>query len=56
MLFYYSLADEAMKNNDHNTVLIRAALDNTAIRRLKIEETKKMKRVKDKFEIFMVLF
>ena len=51
LLFYYSLADEAMKNNDHNTaVLIRAALDNTAIRRLKIKETKKMKRIKDKFE------
>ena len=51
LLFYYSLADQAMKNNDHNTaVLIRAALDNTAIRRLKIKETKKMKRIKEKFE------
>ena len=51
LMFYYSLADEAMKHNDHNTaVLIRAALDNTAIRRLKTKETKKMKRVKDKFE------
>ncbi len=51
LLFYYSLAEEAMKYNDHNTaVLLRAALDNTAIRRLKIKETKKMKRVKDKFE------
>lgn len=51
LIFYYSLAEEAMKHNDHNTaVLIRAALDNTAIRRLKIKETKKMKRVKDKFE------
>ncbi len=51
LIFYYSLAEEAMKHNDHNTaVLIRAALDNTAIRRLKTKETKKMKRVKDKFE------
>lgn len=51
LIFYYSLAEEAMKYNDHNTaVLIRAALDNTAIRRLKTKETKKMKRVKDKFE------
>lgn len=51
LLFYYSLADEAMKNNDHNTsVLIRAALDNTAIRRLKIKQTKKMKRINEKFE------
>ena len=39
-----------MKYNDHNTaVLIRAALDNTAIRRLKTKN-KKMKRAKDKFE------
>ena len=51
LLFYYSLADEAMKHNDHNTsVLIRAALDNTAIRRLKIKQTKKMKRINEKFE------
>jgi hypothetical protein len=51
LLFYYSLANEAMKNNDHNTaVLLRAALDNTAIRRLKVKETKKMKRIKEKFE------
>ena len=51
LLFYYSLADEAMKHNVHNTsVLIRAALDNTAIRRLKIKQTKKMKRINEKFE------
>ena len=42
LMFYYSLAEQAMKNNDHNTaVLLRAALDNTAIRRLKTKETKK---------------
>lgn len=51
LLFYYSLAEHAMKHNDHNTaVLLRAALDNTAIRRLKLHETKQMKRVKTKFE------
>ena len=28
LMFYYSLAEQAMKNNDHNTaVLLRAALD-----------------------------
>ena len=51
LMFYYSLAEQAMKNNDHNTaVLLRAALDNTAIRRLKVKETKQMKRVNAKFE------
>ena len=52
LMFYYTLAEHAMKNNDHNTaILLRAALDNTAIRRLKIKETKQMKRVKAKFEV-----
>ena len=52
LMFYYSLAEQAMKNNDHNTaVLLRTALDNIAIRRLKIKHTKQIHRVKNKFEL-----
>ena len=44
--FYYCLAEEAFKLGDHNTViLIKAALDNIAIRRLKLKKTKKEKRL-----------
>ena len=40
-----------MKNKDHNTaVLLRAVLNNTAIRRLKIKETKRIKKIKNKLE------
>lgn len=49
--FYYTLADISMKNKDHNTaVLLRAVLNNTAIRRLKIKETKRIKKIKNKLE------
>lgn len=56
--FYYSLAEEAFKLGDHNTViLIKAALDNIAIRRLKLKKTKKEKRLdklfKDTYGNFM---
>ena len=45
--FYYTLADIAMKNKDHNTaVLLRAVLNNIAIKRLNIKETKKIKKLK----------
>ena len=49
--FYYSLADLAFKNNDHNTViLLKAALEDTAIKRLKLKATKKEIKLKKKFE------
>jgi hypothetical protein len=49
--FYYTLADIAMKNKDHNTaVLLRAVLNNIAIKRLNIKETKKIKKIKNKLE------
>lgn len=52
LMFYYSLADIAMKNNDHNTaVLLRSALDNIAIRRLNIKHTKQIQRVNNKFDL-----
>lgn len=50
LIFYYSLAEQAMKNNDHNTaVLLRSALDNIAIRRLNIKYTKRIHRINNKF-------
>ena len=49
--FYLSLADHAFKNGDHNSViLLKAALENIAIRRLKLKETKKQKELFKKFE------
>lgn len=49
--FYYSLAEQAFKLGDHNTViLIKAALDNTSIKRLKLKKTKKEKRLDKLFE------
>ena len=49
--FYFSLANQAFKSNDHNTaILIKAALDNMAIRRLNIKYTKSQKRIIKKFE------
>jgi len=49
--FYYSLASLAFENGDHNTViLLKAALENTAIRRLKLKPLKKQKELTQKFE------
>ena len=49
--FYLSLADHAFKNGDHNSViLLKAALENIAIRRLKLKETKKQTELFKKFE------
>ena len=49
--FYLSLADHAFKNGDHNSViLLKAALENIAIRRLKLKKTKKEKELFKKFE------
>ena len=49
--FYLSLADHAFKNGDHNSViLLKAALENIAIRRLKLKESKKQKELFKKFE------
>ena len=49
--FYLSLADHAFKNEDHNSViLLKAAIENIAIRRLKLKETKKQKELFKKFE------
>ena len=49
--FYLSLANKAFKNGDHNSViLLKAALENTAIKRLKLKKHKKEKRIFDKFE------
>lgn len=49
--FYLSLAHEAFKNGDHNSViLLKAALENTAIKRLKLRKHKKEKLLFDKFE------
>ena len=49
--FYLSLADQAFENGDHNSViLLKAALENIAIRRLKLKELKKQKKLFKKFE------
>ena len=49
--FYLSLADQAFKNGDHNSViLLKAAIENIAIKRLKLNEKKKQKELFDKFE------
>jgi len=49
--FYYSLADQAFKKGDHNTViLLKAALENIAIRRLGLKPLKKQKELTKKFE------
>tara|TARA_A100001015_G_C15034706_1_gene735410 strand:- start:3125 stop:3967 length:843 start_codon:yes stop_codon:yes gene_type:complete len=49
--FYLSLADQAYNSGDHNTViLIKAALENTCIRRLNIKPKKKQKNLFEKFE------
>lgn len=49
--FYYTLADKAFKTNDHNTaILIKAALENTVIKRLKIKLSKHQKKIMNKFE------
>tara|TARA_B100000900_G_scaffold253673_1_gene216130 strand:+ start:138 stop:986 length:849 start_codon:yes stop_codon:yes gene_type:complete len=49
--FYLSLADQAFKNGDHNSViLLKAALENIAIRRLKLKKTKKEIALFKKFE------
>ena len=49
--FYLSLANKAFENGDHNSViLLKAALENIAIRRLKIKESKKQKELFKKFE------
>ena len=49
--FYLSLADKAFENGDHNSViLLKAALENIAIKRLKIKESKKQKELFKKFE------
>jgi hypothetical protein len=46
-----SLADKAFENGDHNSViLLKAALENIAIKRLKIKESKKQKKLFKKFE------
>ena len=56
--FYYSLAELAFKNNDHNSViLLKAALEDTAIKRLKIKHSKKevklIKMFEDNYGTFM---
>ena len=49
--FYLSLANKAFENGDHNSViLLKAALENTAIKRLKLKKHKKQKMIFDKFE------
>ena len=49
--FYYSLAELAFKNGDHNTVfLLKAALENNAIKRLKLKPLKKQTKLLKKFE------
>lgn len=49
--FYLNLADRAMKSNDHQTaVLIKTAVENSNIKRLKIKYNKKMKRIYDSLE------
>ena len=49
--FYLSLADQAFKNGDHNSViLLKAAIENIAIKRLKLKEKKKQKELFEKFE------
>ena len=38
LMFYYSLADKAYQTGDHNTaILIKAALDNAAVKRLNVK-------------------
>lgn len=49
--FYYSLAELAFKNNDHNSViLLKAALEDTAIKRLRIKPSKKEIKLTKLFE------
>tara|TARA_B110000444_G_scaffold198774_1_gene189980 strand:+ start:351 stop:1175 length:825 start_codon:yes stop_codon:yes gene_type:complete len=49
--FYLSLANKAFENGDHNSViLLKAALENIAIKRLKLKKHKKEKILFDKFE------
>lgn len=49
--FYYCLAEMAFKNGDHNTViLLKAALENTAIKRLKLKPFKRQKQLTQMFE------
>jgi|TARA_B110000908_G_C10229411_1_gene439762 hypothetical protein len=50
LLFYYTLAEKAFETKDHNTaILIKAALDNTVIKRLNIKLTKKQVKIQKKF-------
>ena len=47
--FYLKLAEKAMKENDHQTaIVIRLALDNFNIKRLKLEYNKKDKKIYEK--------
>lgn len=49
--FYYSLAELAFKNEDHNTVfLLKSALENNAIKRLKLKPLKKHIKLIKQFE------
>ena len=49
--FYLNLAERAMKSNDHQTaLLIKTAVKNINIKRLKIKYNKRMKRISDKLE------
>lgn len=49
--FYYTLADKSSKTNDHNTaILIKAAIDNTVVKRLNIKLTKKQIKIKKEFD------
>tara|TARA_B110000977_G_C11082722_1_gene493454 strand:+ start:605 stop:1423 length:819 start_codon:yes stop_codon:yes gene_type:complete len=56
--FYYYLAEAACKNGDHNTaLLIRTAINNIAIKRLKLKFSKKHKKIRvlflEKYGTFM---